>query len=203
MQIKLHTTKQGRSNQNQAAEREIGTLARRWKLRMAKKNVPKRLWDFGLVYEGELLTRMARGSDRRTEWEEVTGQTPDISKWLDFDMYDLVWWLERSTKPNITDVTRQLARWLGVSHRVGSNLCYWLITESGTIISKPSVEHVTRDDNLNADKKADIDKFNEKLATALDDANFQIEGEGMFGSMYMDDIDDQDHSGVAYKDAEL
>jgi hypothetical protein len=51
---------------------------------MAKKQVPKRLWDYGLIYESELLSRMARGSDRRTGYKEVTGQTPDISEWMDF-----------------------------------------------------------------------------------------------------------------------
>ena len=64
MRILLHTTEQGRKNQNHAAEREIGFLAKRWKLRMAKKKVPKRLWDFGLIYESELLSRMAQGADR-------------------------------------------------------------------------------------------------------------------------------------------
>ena len=56
---------------------------------MTKKKVPKRLWDFGLVYESELLSRMARGDDRRTGYEVVTGQTPDISEWLDFEFYEL------------------------------------------------------------------------------------------------------------------
>ena len=41
MRIKLHTTEQGRKNQNHAAEREIGILSKRWKLRMRKKRVPK------------------------------------------------------------------------------------------------------------------------------------------------------------------
>jgi DNA-binding transcriptional regulator PaaX len=41
MRIMLHTTEQGRKNQNHAAEREIGFLEKRWKLRMTKKNVPK------------------------------------------------------------------------------------------------------------------------------------------------------------------
>ena len=59
MRIMLHTTEQGCKNQNHAAEREIGFLAKRWKLCMTKKKVPKRLWDFGLVYESELLSRMA------------------------------------------------------------------------------------------------------------------------------------------------
>ena len=56
MRILLHTTEQGRKNQNHAAEREIGTLVKRWRLRMLKKNVPKRVWDFGLVYEAEILS---------------------------------------------------------------------------------------------------------------------------------------------------
>jgi hypothetical protein len=49
MRIMLHTTEQGRKNQNHAAVREIGFLAKRWKLRMTKKKVPKWLWDFGLI----------------------------------------------------------------------------------------------------------------------------------------------------------
>ena len=61
---------------------------------MIKKQVPKRLWDFGLIYDSELLCCMAQGTDNRTGYEEVTGQTPDISEWLDFKFYDLVWWLD-------------------------------------------------------------------------------------------------------------
>jgi hypothetical protein len=118
MCIMLHTTEQGRKNHNHVTEREIRFLAKRWKLRMVKQKVPKRLWDYGLIYESELLSRMARGNNRRTGYEEVTGQTPDISKWMDFAFYDLVWWLDRPTKPNITNSSCRLARWLGVSHRV-------------------------------------------------------------------------------------
>jgi hypothetical protein len=139
---------------------------------------------------------MARGSNRRTGYEEVTVQTPDISEWLDFEFYDLVWWLDRPTKPNFTDATRQLARWLGVSHQVSSDLIYWLITESRKIISKTSVEHVTRDDYLQADKKQEIEHFNQTLETSLDDANFIIDGEGKFDSLYLQDIEEDYNSGV-------
>jgi Reverse transcriptase (RNA-dependent DNA polymerase) len=199
MRIKLLNSEQGRKNQNHAAEREIGFLAKRWKLRMAKKDVPRRLWDFGLVYESEILARMARGDDRRTGYEEVTGQTPDISEWLDFEFYDLVWWLDRSIKPNVTDVQRRLARWLGVSHRVGSDLCYWLITDSGKIVSKTSVEHVIRDDYLNPETATQIDDFHSKLSTALHDDNFVIDGAGGFDSMWLDDVEiDDENPGVAY-----
>ena len=127
MCIILHTTEQGRKNQNHAAEREIGILDKRWKLQMTKKNVPKQLWDFGLVYESKLLSQMALGTTGRTGYEEITGQTPDISEWLDFEFYDLVWWLDHLMKPDFIENTRWLARWLGVSHHVGSDLSYWLI----------------------------------------------------------------------------
>ncbi len=33
---------------------------------MQKKNVYSQLWDYGLVYEGKLLTRMSRGDDSRS-----------------------------------------------------------------------------------------------------------------------------------------
>ena len=114
---------------------------------------------------------MVRGTDNRTGYEEVTGQTPDISEWLDFEFYDLVWWLDRPNKPEFTENTR-LAWWLGVSHQVGSDLSYWLITESGKIISKTSVEHITRDDYLEVEIKAEIDWFNRCIKESLDDANF-------------------------------
>ena len=130
------------------------------------------MWDFGLVYESELLCCMAWGMDKRTGYEEVTGQTPDISEWLDFEFYDLVWWLDWPNKPDFTENTQWLAQWLGVSHQVGSNLSYWLITASSKIISKTSVKHITRDDYLQAEIKMEIDQFNRCIDESLDNANF-------------------------------
>ena len=89
MHICLHTTKQGWKNQNHAAEHEIGMLAKCWKLQVTKKNVPKHLWDFGLMYEAKIMLRMVCRSNNHTGYEEVTGQMPDISEWLDFEFYDL------------------------------------------------------------------------------------------------------------------
>jgi hypothetical protein len=71
---------------------------------MDRKQVPARLWDFGLKHEGALLTHISWGRDGHTGYEEVTGNTPDISEWLDFEFYDLVWWLDQPTKPSITMV---------------------------------------------------------------------------------------------------
>ena len=51
---------------------------------------------------------------------------------------------------------------------------------------------------MEADKKAEIDRFNEQLEESLSDTNFAIEGEGEFKSMYLDDIDNDENPGVAY-----
>jgi hypothetical protein len=105
MWIKLHTAEQGRKNQNHKAKWVIGFLLKCWKRRMQKKNVYSWLWDYSLVYKGKLLTRMSHGDDGRFGYEQVTGKTPDISKWLDFEFYDLVWWWDRPNKPNINNET--------------------------------------------------------------------------------------------------
>jgi hypothetical protein len=52
---------------------------------MVKKKVPRHLWDYGLVYEAEIMSRISRGPKGRTDIEMITGDTPDIdfgTSWL-------------------------------------------------------------------------------------------------------------------------
>jgi hypothetical protein len=104
------------------------------------------------------------------------------------------------TKPSITMVQQSLTCWLGISHHVGSDLCYWLITESGKIISKTSVEHVIRHDYIDQEKKKMIDELNATLMQNLDDENFQIEGDGDYRSWQLPDINDDydENTGVEH-----
>ena len=150
LKIRLRRSEVGRSNENYAAEREIGELKKRWRNRMLKHKVPPRLWDYGLIYESNILNRIPRGTNQRTGIELVTGETPDISEWLDFELYDRVWFYDQK-KIEIDGSGRCLARWLSVAHRVGSDLCYWLLLESGKIIARTTVQHVVRDDYINDD----------------------------------------------------
>jgi hypothetical protein len=41
-----------------------------------------------------MLSMISCGKEGRSGHEEVTGNTPDISEWLDFEFYDLVWWCD-------------------------------------------------------------------------------------------------------------
>ena len=73
----------------------------------------------------EIRSSFARGSEVRTGIEEETGDTTDISEWLDFDIYDLVWYWDAPHLP-LTEDNPKLGRWLGVSHRVASDMRYWI-----------------------------------------------------------------------------
>jgi hypothetical protein len=171
LKIRLKRSEVGRSNQNYAAEREIGELKKRSRNRMLKRKVPPRLWDYGLIYESNILNRIPRGQQQRTGIEIITGETPDISEWIDFEFYDRVWYYDQK-KIEIDGSGRRLARWLGVAHRVRSDLCYWLLLDSGKVIARTTVQHVVRDDYLNNDVKDNIESFNRSVDERLSDQNF-------------------------------
>ena len=197
MKIRLKRSEVGRSNQNYAAEREIGELKKRWRNGMLKRKVPPRLWDYGLVYETNILNRIPRGREQRTGIEMVTGETPDISKWIDFEFYDRVWYYDQK-KIEIDGSGRCLAHWLSVAHRVGSNLCYWLLLESGkVVIARTTVQHVIPDDHLNVDTMREIERFDSAVEERMSDQNFIIDDPDGF---YIQDELDELPTGVTHVD---
>jgi hypothetical protein len=54
-----------------------------------------------------------------------------------------------------------------MSHHVGSDLCYLIVTDSGQAVSKTSVEHVTRKDYLSEDTKTKVKNFEKKFKDIL------------------------------------
>ena len=69
---------------------------------------------------------------------QVTGETADISEYLDFGFYDEVWF-----KDNAGLSPSEPGRWLGVSHRVGRLMFYNILTQRATGISRSTVQRVT------------------------------------------------------------
>ena len=74
----------------------------------------------------------------RTPFKDLTGETPDISQDLDFGLYDRVWFKEDAGLGKT-----KLARFLGVSHQVGSLMNYWVLPASGIPMSRTTVQRVT------------------------------------------------------------
>jgi hypothetical protein len=144
------------------------------------------LWDYALVWISEILSHTARGKDGTPGIEQITGQTADISEWLIFDFYDMVWYHENKKEDMTTDSVK-LGRWLGVAHRVGSDMCYWILTKSGKVISTTTVQHVTRIDTVTPEIAARVDLFNEAVNHRHDDTNFQLADD--ITGLHLDDID--------------
>ena len=102
--IRLHHMEKGCKDQNHHVEREIGILKQRWKDSMAHKSVPSRLWDYGLVYEEEILSCMCQGNSECSGYESLTGDTPNITEWLDFGFYDLIWYFIPTNEPTSVSI---------------------------------------------------------------------------------------------------
>jgi hypothetical protein len=91
-EIDHHVSEPHRPQQNRA-ESVIREVKRRWFRQMTKKQVPKRLWEYGIVCIGEVMSLTANSNfalEGQTPLEQLTGETPDISEYLDFGFYDWV-----------------------------------------------------------------------------------------------------------------
>ena len=73
-----------------------------------------------------------------TPLEALTGETSDISQYLDFGFYDRVWFKEDAGLGET-----KLGRSLGVSRHVGSLISYWVIPVSEIPITRTTVQRVT------------------------------------------------------------
>ena len=135
--IDYHICEPDMHNQN-PVEGVIRELRRKWYRIMIRKRVPKELWDYGLRWVSEtssLTHTTAGGLDGCIPITQVTGETADISEYLDFGFYDYVWFKDNAgLSPN------EPGRWLGVSSRVGRNMCYWVLNQRGKVVSRSSVQ---------------------------------------------------------------
>ena len=127
----------------------------------AKKNIPDRLWDYGIDYVCEtanLTVNSSRYSDGKTPLEIITGETPDLSEYLDFGFYD---WVTYRNKDGLG--VPEVGRWLGVSHRVGQLMSYWILPESGIPVSCTTVQRITNLEKQTDEYKERMKYFDVKL----------------------------------------
>ena len=124
--IDLHITEPHRHNQSKV-EGIVREIRKCWFRIMLKKKVPKRLWDYGIKWVCEVMQHTASMSgdlSGQTALEQLTGETPEISEYLDFIFYDWCWYNDNAGLGET-----KLGHWLGVSHRVGSLMSYWILTQ--------------------------------------------------------------------------
>ena len=87
-----------------------------------KKKIPQRLWDYLILWICEtnnLTVSSSKYANSRTALEIITGETPDISEYMDFGFYHCV---SYRSKAGLGELS--MGRWLGVSHKVGQLMSY-------------------------------------------------------------------------------
>ena len=90
------------------------------------------------------------------------GETIDILEYLDFGFYDEVWF-----KDNAGLSPSEPGRWLGVSHQTGRLMCYHILTQRGTVVSRSTVQRVTALEKCTHEVKETFVKFDEEIQMCL------------------------------------
>lgn len=191
--IDTRNTEPYSSFQNKA-ELGIREIRRRWRRLRRRKGCSHRLWEYGIPYLSELACYTWRPDTGRTPYEEVTGETPDISAIADFEFYDWVWYWDG------VEGEAKIGRWLGPSHGIGSGMTYWILPISCEPISRGTVQHMTKEEQLDPVNVKLMDDYTKSVDAKLnDDAHVLSPIEGMF---HIQDDDEDDEDAYAYKPVE-
>ena len=153
----------------------IREVRRKWFRTMTRNRVPRRLWDYGMRWVCETMQRnytQAGGLAGCTPIELVTGETVDISEYLDFGFYDRVWYYDNAGLGE-----RLHGRWLGVSHQIGSLMSYYILTHTVSVISRTAVQIVTNPEVQIDDHKALFAEYDSETRRRFKEDDFQVEGE--------------------------
>jgi hypothetical protein len=152
------------------AEGGIRELKRHVLRLMRRSQAPKRLWDFCALLVAKLRSLTVNDtylSHGRTPHEIVTGKTPDISEYTDFEWYQPVWYLDVASFPADKKL---IGRWIGVSHRVGQAMCFWILPQSGIPISRSSVQAISADELATTAIRWALNLYDDAIEQVLGDS---------------------------------
>ena len=108
---------------------------------------------------------------------------------MDFDFYDWVYYWDQT---GLQSDNPAIGRWLGISHRVGSSLCYWILKRNGEVISRTTVQHIPELEKSADEMKTQLAKWDEALAEILAIKNFTVDIGGNTGFFLSDDVQEDE-----------
>ena len=173
--IDLHVPEPHRHNQSKV-EGVVQEIRKRWFRIMLKKKVPKRLWDYGIKWVCEVMQRAASTSgdlSGSTALDQLIGETPETSEYLDFTCYDWYWYNDNAGLGET-----KLGGWLVVSHRVGSLMSYWILAQKGNFILHTTVSRVMNLETQVDSTKSRLQEFDTAITDRLNDEAHIIIEEG-------------------------
>jgi len=62
-----------------------------------------------------------------------------------------------------------------VAHQIGSDLCYWILTKTGRVIARTTIQRVTKEDLLLPHVKFKLQVFKDKIKPKMDDESHRVD----------------------------
>ena len=103
--------------------------------------------------------------------KNVPGDTVDISKYLNFSFYDKVWFKDNAGLP-----PSESGRWLGISHQTGRLMFYHILTQTGRLIFRSMLQHITNIELSTDEVKETFVKFDTEMHQILNTDKRGYEG---------------------------
>ena len=202
--ISVHISEPDLHNQS-PAEGVVREVRRKWYRVMFKKRVPKIFWDYGMRWVCETMQRThlrANRVDGGVPIQRITGETVDISNYLEFGFYDRVWY-----RDNAGLGEQKLGRWLGVAEHIGSIMTYHILQSNGEIVSRSTVWNMTNLEKETDETKDIINVFDEELCRCIKNDEFPPDSDKPDPEMWADlkesDKDFREEFFKIYQDEEL
>ena len=151
---------------------------------MMKKRVPWRPWDYGIEWVCEVMSLTANSNF------VLTGETPNISEYLDFGYYNSV--LEQR---QCRRWQQKFGLWLGVSQHFGSFILFWILMEAGNVISRMTVQRINTLELTTTEVKQRLNEYDECIKELLKDNNLVVPDND---ERFVQDWDD--HTGLDNED---
>ena len=150
-------------NRAETGIREIKSFGRKL---MSDTQAPIRLWCFAYEYAADITCLLATGRyelEGRTPYEHIMQHTPDISEYVVFKWYQWAYYWDESEKE------KRLCRWLGISSNVGQAMCFNILTDNGTFITRSTVIPIPADDLQSDSIKEQMTAFTTSVSDAIGD----------------------------------
>ncbi|EEC42861.1 predicted protein [Phaeodactylum tricornutum CCAP 1055/1] len=120
-------------------EHEFGAVRIQTRLVMETTQCPEQLWDYAITYVVIVRNNTARKAlNWQTPLTVMTGDTSDISELLDFEFYEPVQYFD-NPEIKFPQAKAKVGRWLGIATNVGQAMCYYVLTDKGTVIARSTV----------------------------------------------------------------
>ena len=162
--IKQCTTEPHMPKQNKA-KGEIQDITKQGDHLMRRFEIPRCFWDHVYTYYADLCNHLAIPRtilNGRTPIKMATGDTPDISEFIVFHIYQPVWFHQPPAK--YPESKSLVGCWLGPAHHVGQLLCCKILKSNAKIVKCSTITALDEND---PSQKAALVAFNQQLHTCI------------------------------------